>query len=180
MIGIDNKRWQEWCDAFLACEKTPMTGEQAATFARLVIIEQSDKEGRAAKAMEEDLGPFPAWRLFRQRADALGLKVTMPLAAFLVVFSVGPGDVVMWASALRRMQQRKDASDHAGEPLTLGDLASKDFAYGFPNPVELKRLWGLQKVKREDANVLGCSIVGPLMDNLLDYVSTDGKKVGFI
>jgi hypothetical protein len=163
---INDKRWQEWCDAFLSCRKSEMTQQQATAFLKLTMLEHLDKEGKAGKHIEADLADIREWRIFKDRCDSLGVRATFQLLAFLLFFSKNVGTVVMWAHALRRLQQRLNKP----ELLTITDLSMGPFAMGFPDEAELHRLWNLQKITKEEEGTLGASILGLPSTNYLDFV----------
>lgn len=138
----------EWVGKFAALPRYPMEPTDTQTFFACSIREDEE-------ALRVILKDAFAYKVFEARAKHFGLVTTPGLAAFIVSMCKSPGEVVMWAVVLRRMQVT-----HGG-PVTIDKLCSV-FPFGFPSRQDMGNLWDQQKFPA------GQQPIGP--DNILDHL----------
>jgi hypothetical protein len=156
---IKDPLWVEWADKFLAAGQDrskvePMDKQLSLLMMNTVFMETAD-QADMPEDVKAGLAQAFLYQVFKKRAESLGLNVTLPMSVFLSMgVSRGPGTVVMYAHALRRLQDVK------GYTIPLGTLElASAFPAGFLTKATLHELWDGQK------HLGGCP------DNFLDTVA---------
>lgn len=144
MNTINDKRWQDWTDKFLAAPTEPMSMRVTEIFLAMTLADQGrtpKEEESIAKALVADNAPMQ-FRIFKAHADRIGLKTTTALWGFIAATQPSPGNIVMYVHALRRYQQL-----NGERQLEMLDVANA-FPEGFPT--NLEELWDAQKRSAEE------------------------------
>lgn len=146
MNTINDKRWQDWCDKFLAAPTAPMTQQVTLILLEMLLSDATrteEREAHVASRLVSEAAPVQ-FRIFKAHADRIGLKVTTAVWGFVSSTQPTPGNIVMFVHALRRYSQL-----HDNKQLTLQDVAQA-FPTGFPDETTLQGLWDAQKRSAEE------------------------------
>lgn len=144
MHTINDARWQEWADKFLAAPKEPMSPKASELFVRVCFNEAQDiRNGNfcTIQNVNDESIPF-VMRVGIQHGLRVGLKATCGLITFGAFVSGGVGQFVMYIHAFRRIQQKTGSS-----LLTVNDVVMNGFEAGFASSATLTQMWDLQKAK---------------------------------
>lgn len=158
---VNDKRWQGWCDTFLTAPVRPLDGRQTEAFISLSVIEWDPVRLERFNSDQSFKETFP-FQVTAAHAKRLGLLASAPLLVLIAGYLASvPGTAVMYVHAMRRVQQKLGTSGQ----LSIAEFTDA-FPWGVPSKEELKRIWLLQKLTKEDVD----SGQFGLIDNYLDYV----------
>jgi hypothetical protein len=137
----------EWADVFLSKAKAPMDKQSTNMFMSFLLEEASNLP--IDKKIVDFIGNDFLAQILEQRAQAIGLALSPRATVFLRLQSSGPGDAVMYVSAIRAKTEKCDMSEMA-----------RLFPEGFVAEAERQALWDMQKGH----------VAGERVDNCLDAV----------
>jgi len=121
--------------AMLAAPQHQMNEDASKVMAVLGLMEA------AGEPLPDIFREMFAYKILDKRVEVHGLKVNDYLKAFIAVLCDRPGTVVLYAAALKAIQED---SAHEGETDLLKFCAA--FPSGFPVESDLHKIWDAQKV----------------------------------
>ena len=127
----------QWADKFLKSSVQPMSGEVSKMFLQISMGMPDDVP--LADIVARSNGDFGVAVLAGRVAD-IHLDLTGQVFAMIRVLCNSPGDLVMWAIALRSWQIRNN-----NRQVTMDVLSMELFPMGFPTTAALSEAWGAQK-----------------------------------
>lgn len=124
-------------EGLLGRQSNPMSKEQTDLFFRLMMAEM---QGPVTEDMFPGLDDHMGYQIMKNRLEAGGVKVSLPVQMFLASISDRPAAVVMWAYTCALICAKEDLPE-----LKMSGLADA-FPWGFPKPEEMEKAWAEQKV----------------------------------
>lgn len=125
--------------SLLTAKVRPMTAEQSQALMSLLLVPATDE---FTQERAQEFGP--ASLVLKQRLDLGKIKITTPLAYWLLALSEGnPGRIVQWAFAARELFLKKN-QESKGHVVDVRDWVDF-FPMGVPTEDEYSRLWDAQK-----------------------------------
>lgn len=160
----DEKRWQDWCDEFIAAPKEPPNERHMEFMLRMTTIEILPGGFEASgMAQDKDITQAHSVLVFASHAKKLGLKYKPTLGILIAGLKPRLGEVVMYAHACRRIQLRDNIAE-----LGIKEFFIAEFGDGLlESETVAHQLWRKQKLSKEDE---ASGQFGGMSDNYLDYV----------
>lgn len=125
--------------SLLTAKVQPMTAKQSQTLMSLLLATTNEE---FTQGFAQEFGP--AGLVLFQRLDIGKIKITTPLACWLLALSEGnPGRIVQWAFAARELFLKKN-QESKGHVVDVRDWIDS-FPMGVPTEDEYSRLWDAQK-----------------------------------
>ena len=156
---INDARWQDWADKFLAAEQTDPGPDTTNMIMAFFAARRSYEEYELEELTAEFNKNF-AFQVSVKHVERVGLKIDEEGLQFINLISDGLGSLVMNIHGARRLQQKLGA-----EILSMQELFENCFARGTRSDAVLHELWDIQKLTAEEREALGGG-----MDNYLDHV----------
>lgn len=146
----------QWADKFLKSPVQEMSKQTATMFVQISIGIPKDAPLNDVIARSE--GDFGVGVL-AGRVKAIDLDITGQAFALIRVICDSPGNLVMWALALRSWQLR-----HGNRQVTMDTISMDLFPRGFPTERALSEAWDAQKTD-EGFNLLDQATAAGVLKN---------------
>jgi hypothetical protein len=144
------QRIHNWADQFLKAKVAPMSNQLSEAFIRICMMPESltiDDMFVGKEEMKRDFGVS----VMLNRIARVGLDINGPSFVLLMMLCRSPGDMAMYATALRSWQVRND-----NRKVTVHQMYLL-FAAGFPTQDALDKVWDSQKDADSPAgNLIDC------------------------
>lgn len=136
----------------------PMTKEESLLLVTLTMSELTNPGIHDIEDQMQALRAFPMFKILDDRLRRNGAEADMSLKAMVIDLSRSPGEIVMWAYTLHRMQEELRRRP------TLEDFSTTYFPIGVPTELAYSRMWDSQKL-----NKFGIDRPSVGSDNFIDY-----------
>lgn len=156
---INDPRWQEWADKFLAAPTADPGPDKSGMVVGFFLTRRSLDEEELA-AMGAEFNENFIYKVGVSHAQRIGLNLDEEGMQFLSLIAENLGDLVMHIHGARRLQQKLGQ-----DKLSMQELFESAFTGGTRSNAILQALWDEQKLSREEREALGGG-----MDNYLDHV----------
>ena len=155
MATMNDKEWNDWTRKFLDLGKDASKYRSMVDTEHRLFLRLAASEMQGGQRLEDELIALMSthylFQVLQKRSQLLNLKITTQALAFVCVICNSPGDAVMWAHVLRKMQ-RDTLMEVSLETIT------SYFPYGLPTTEARAVMWEAQKG------------LGGAPDNYLDLV----------
>lgn len=163
---INDARWQEWADKFLAAPVEDPGRQKTAEIMGFFLARREATDEELVQ-LEHDFNDSFMYTVLKSHAARIGLNLDEEGRQFIALISEDLGSVVMHVHAARRLQQKLGV-----EQLGMQDFFQTAFEYGLRTEAILHELWDEQKLSAEEMQALREGRAGGgVMDNYLDHVT---------